>query len=265
MKNDTVEKRAISLIHAGSRTSMRAVFSGMLFFSLAVLLALFTAVPGLSQAPTSEDQPIAAQSDDDSLTLEQIIDELAVHLSQVRDVTATLNVSFMRDDSEVKGELALAAIFPDLIRATWVQPEFYSGMFYILDAEEETYTEYWPAIGEARKLPLYEVLDNQSPIPLTPDQLFSLPSQDEFNLELSQVENGGEVVYALVTAVDKQTGETFRVWVDTEKWIVTQVESLSPEGRVELSAKAVDIEINQDLNEAFLRRLPPGTVQRRFP
>lgn len=235
----------------------------------ALILGLLTM--GLFYAPIAEadDLPLDLKpyESEPGITLERIHAELSEHLSRVTDITA--RVSFVqrspRDGSKTEGELELAAIFPDLARATWTKPEIYAGVFYILDAQANLYIEYVPATGEAHRLPLDQVLAGQPLVQISPDQIFALPSAEQFLLELAGVTqlNGSE--YAVVNATEKASGQLYRVWVDTGRWLVTRVQSVTPQGEILATAEVLDINVNQGLEAAALRRLPPGTVQRSYP
>lgn len=204
-----------------------------------------------------------------ALTLERIHQELEQHVARVRDVKAT--VSFVqiseRDGSKSEGELQLAAIFPDLVKATWTKPEIYAGVFYIIDVPANVYIEYVPATGEAHRLPLDRVLAEQPlvQIQLNPDQLFSLPPAEQFQLDLESVSEANGITYAVVSATERATGQKYRVWVDTQQWLVTRMQMLSPAGDVQVTAEVLDLQINQGIDAAALRRLPPGTIQRIYP
>jgi len=201
------------------------------------------------------------------ITLERIQAELSEHVSRVKDVTA--KVSFVqrspRDGSMIEGELEIAAIFPDLARATWTKPEIYAGVFYILDAQANLYIEYVPATGEAHRLPLDQVLAGQQLIQISADQIFSLPSAEQYFLELTSVIQLDGVRYAVVQATEKATSQVFRVWVDTGRWLVTRMQSVTPKGEIQATAEVLDVRVNQGLEAASLRRLPPGTIQRSYP
>src|SRR5690606_35718486 len=114
------------------------------------------------------------------------------------------------------------------------------------------FTQYQPATGEAMHQPLDSILgDMKAQIPLTPEDLFSLPSSEQYDLDVTDlVTQDDGASWAVVRAVDNQTGQTFRVWVDLNDWLVTQVERLTPEGRVEVTAKAHSIQLNQGLTAA---------------
>lgn len=201
------------------------------------------------------------------LTLDRIHAELKEHISRIKDVTARVRFVQIspRDGSKIEGELELAAILPDLARATWIKPEIYAGVFYILDAQANWYIEYVPATGEAHRLPLDQVLAGQSLVQISPDQIFSLPSAEQFHLELAAVTELNGVRYAVVKATEKASGQVYRVWVDTGRWLVTRMQSVSPSGEIQATAEVLDIRVNQGLEAAALRRLPPGTIHRSYP
>lgn len=223
--------------------------------------------PDLEVQPTTE-SPLALEPQNTpesrgELTLDDISARLERQLETAFDVIAQVKfVQIAADGSKNEGILRLEAIFPDLVRATWIKPEIYEGVFFILDFDHNTYTEYIPATGEAFKHPLDQILDQQSPIPLRPQQFFSLPSTTEFDLSLTGVDH--EEGYAAIQAVERATGRVYDIRVDTERWLATRIEGRTPDGRVEY-AEAFDIQINQDLNAASLRLLPPGTVERSYP
>ena len=157
------------------------------------------------------------------------------------------------------------AIFPNLARASWIKPDILSGIFWILDTERNRFTQYQPTTGQAQHHPLSEVVSDQAPIPLTPEQLFSLPSAEQFSLEVIGHSTAKDDPWAVVRAVDNNSSKEYRVWVDLDAWMVTQMESLGPDGSLELSAQAHNIQINQGITPAELRRLPPGTQEIHIP
>lgn len=219
------------------------------------------------EAPHHRPQGSDASHAHAELTLERIHDELSQHIARVRDLTA--RVSFVqvspRDGSKIEGELELAAIVPDLARATWVKPEIYAGVFYILDAQANQYIEYVPATGEAHRMPLDQILAGQPLVRIAPEQIFSLPPAEQFILELTDVAQVDGVRYAVVQATDKASGQVYRVWVDTGRWLVTRMQALTPKGDIQASAEVLEIRVNEGLEATALRRLPPGTIQRSFP
>jgi len=202
----------------------------------------------------------------DLITLDQIADALEAHVQEVRDVSAT--VSFVqvaaRDGSRMEGEVELAAIFPNLVRATWIKPDYLAGVVWILDAERNQFTQYLPASGEATRLPLDKTLEQQGALPFTaPQDLFTLPPRDRFDLA---VVGGGESPHLVqVQAKSKDAHQAYLLLVDTSKWLVTRFQSLNAKGTVEFSAEARNIQVNQSLEAADLRRLPPGTIERSYP
>ncbi len=213
--------------------------------------------------PISVEQVPDASSE--PLSVEQIADTLSARIQDVRDVSAT--VSFVqvseRDGSRMEGEVRLAAIFPDLVRATWNKPDYLSGVIWILDSENNMFTQYIPVSGEAARLPLDETLEDQSALPFaTPEDLFTLPPQDRFDLTIVDEANPDLVT---VQAKSKGGDQTYLLLVDTSKWLVTQFQTLNAKGAVNFSAIARDIQINQSLQAAELRRLPPGVIERSFP
>lgn len=219
----------------------------------------------LAYADTPSQPPSTVASD---ITVEYIAQKLATRVQDVIDITA--QVAFVqnspRNDSRSEGELQLKALFPDLVRAVWTSPDFLSGLLWILDTQRDRFTQYQPTTGEARHHPLSDVIADQTLIPITPEQLFSLPSNDQYELEIAQQpQSASEPPTAVVRAVDTISGKEYRVWVNMEDWIITRIESLSATGRVELSAWVQEIHINQGLSAAELRDLPPGTVERHLP
>ncbi len=241
-------------------------FSWRLLLAVTLVGALYGAVPTGSiyaDAPTKPASVDAAE-----LTIEYIAQKLETRIQDVIDITA--DIAFVqvspRNGSRSEGELQLKALFPDLVRAAWTSPDFLSGLLWILDVQRDRFTQYQPTTGEARHLPLSDVIADQTLIPITPEQLFTLPSNDQYALEIEQQPpSEADQPVAIVRAVDTLSGKTFRVWVDLQDWIVTRIESLNASGRVELSAWVQEIHINQGLTAAELRGLPPGTVERHMP
>lgn len=246
----TVFERGTTFMHSSflyTKTSVRTLFLILLMGSITSSLFIVN---------------IAASA---AFTLDEIANELKYRLESVSDVTAQVTFAQFseKDGSKNEGMLKLEAIFPDLIRATWNSPEIYSGVFFILDTTKNTYTEYVPAMGEAHRLPLDQVIDQQSVIQLAPEQLFSLPSADDYNLKLINSVADLPSGYVIVEAVEKiERAQVFTMWVDTSRWLITRIEERDKDGRLVRLAEATNIRVNQNLNENTLRLLPPGTVER---
>lgn len=204
-------------------------------------------------------------------TVDFIVERLNHRIEQVKDLSAT--ISFVRvsarDGSRMEGTIRLEAVFPSVIRATFLRPELWEGALFILDAETNTFTQYWPTTGQADLFALDETLKevggSRALVPVTPEDLFTLPSPEEFDLKIVEVRKGNGREYAVVEATAKAgAAERYRLWVDTLDWLVTHIETLGSDGRVKDSADATEIKINQGLPAAPLRALPPGTVVRRL-
>lgn len=228
-----------------------------------VLLAL-TLTLGLSAHARAEK---AGPAEDSTISIDQIADTLTARIQDVRDMSA--RVSFVqvseRDGSRMEGEVHLAAIFPNLVRATWIKPDYLSGVIWILDSENNTFTQYIPVSGEAARHPLDKALEDQAALPFAaPQDLFTLPPTDQFDLVIvDEVQTNPHQV--MVRATSKEINQAYLLLVDTSKWLVTQFQTLNAKGAVNFSAEARDIQVNQSLQAADLRRLPPGVIERSFP
>jgi len=140
------------------------------------------------------------------------------------------------------------------------------GVFYIIDVQANLYTEYVPATGEAHRLPLDQVLSGQSYTSSSrPTSFFRCPPAERFELDLETVTELDSASYAVVSAKEYDSDKTYRIWVDTDRWLVSRMQMLSPDGKVQALVEVLDLEINQGLDAAALRLLPPGTVQRSYP
>lgn len=206
----------------------------------------------------------------EAYTVDHIVEQLSNRVEQVQDLSAT--ISFVRisarDGSKTEGTIRLEAVFPDVIRATFLRPELWEGALFILDAEQNAFTQYWPTTGQADVFALDETLKEvggpRALIPLTPEDLFTLPSPEEFDLEIVEIANHDAREFAVVEATPKVGGDRYRLWVDTLDWLVTRIESIGPDGKVKDSADATGIKINESIPKAPLRALPPGSVVRRM-
>ena len=253
--------------HAAVRPDGAARFI-LLVAALAAAFAAFFAGTPLARAENAPaPAPQAEVPPPQPLTIEGIAERLAVRFRDVDDITARIQFVQVspRDGSRSQGELLLQAIFPDLARAAWLKPDFLSGIVWILDTQRNRFTQYEPTTGAARHHPLSEVMADQALIPLAPEQLFSLPSEDYFALSVEELPADAAPAQAVVRAVDTRSGKVYRIWVDTAEWLVTRIESLTADGRVELSAWAAEIHINRGLTKAELRQLPPGTKEISLP
>lgn len=206
----------------------------------------------------------------EAYTVEHIVEQLSNRVEQVQDLSATISFTRIsaRDGSKTEGIIRLEAVFPDVIRATFLRPELWEGALFILDAEQNTFTQYWPTTGQADLFALDEVLKEvggpRALIPLTPEDLFTLPSPEEFDLEIAEIASHNEREYAVVEATPKVGGDRYRLWVDTLDWLVTRIESIGPGGSVKDAADATGIQINQGILTSPLRALPPGSIVRRM-
>lgn len=227
---------------------------------LAVGLAALAPVP----ASLASEGPEAAS---EGIEIDFVAEMLKERIDEVRDVSAIVtffNVS-ARNGSRDEGRVHLAAIFPDLIRVTFIQPEFFSGVFYILDSERNLFTQYAPATGEAQHHRLDETLSQSLPIQITPEQLFTLPPEDLFDLAVVEASTAPGESYALVEALHKESGARYQVRVDLERRLVTEIASFHADGGIAFMAEASAIIVNQGLSAAVLRQLPAGTIERSFP
>lgn len=223
--------------------------------SLILLITVISMVVGT--------RPVQA-IDNDDLTVEYIAENLAARMQSVIDISA--NVSFTqvspRNGSRSDGEIQIKAIFPNLVRAVWMSPDLLRGLLWIVDTQNDRFTQYEPTTGEARHHLLSDVVKDVPLLPLSPDQIFSLPSTEQFNLEIAEASLEGDDPFAVVRAVDKRSSSEYRVRVDLSDWMVLQIESISPTGTVELSAQVEKVHINMGLTATDIRALPPGTIER---
>lgn len=224
---------------------------------LSILLAVWTA------AASAEERGAGGY------TVDYIVEHLNQRVEQMRDLSAVISWVRIgaRDGSRTEGSVRIEAVFPHVIRATFLGPSLWEGVVYILDAEQNALTEYIPTTGQANVYALDEVLRDlggtRAIIPVSPEELFTLPSPDEFHLAVVDVkeENGRE--YAVVDAASKAGAERYRLWVDTVDWIVTRIESIGSDGNLKEAADAIEVKMNQGITEAPLRALPAGAVVRR--
>lgn len=200
----------------------------------------------------------------DELTVDTIAQKLAQRVQDVHDLSAT--VTFVqisaRNGARSEGEMHLKALFPDLVRVTWHNPEMLRGLVWIVDTQAGRFTQYEPTTGEARHHPLSDVLADGFALPLTPEQLFALPDNEQFQLELVEASDEGEAPFAVVQAVDTLSQKMYRIWVDLTDWLVTRMESFNASGQIELAAQVEALHINQGLTASQVRALPPGTIER---
>jgi len=242
----------------------KAILSWFLALSLTLVLLARAgaqdALPGAEQAPSD---PAATE---DAVSVDTIAAALNARIQDVRDVSATVRFVQVseRDGSRMEGEVHLAAIFPDLVRATWIKPDYLSGVIWIMDSENNMFTQYIPVSGEAARHPLDEALQDQAALPFaTPRDLFTLPPQDRYELRIVEDDLTNPHLVK-IQATSKEAGQAYYLVVDTDKWLVTQFQTLNAKGVVNFSAEARDIRINQSLQAADLRRLPAGVIERSY-
>ena len=106
------------------------------------------------------------------------------------------------------------------------QTEIYAGVFYIIDVQANL-TPNTSRDGRSAPAALDQVLSGQSYIQLTPDQLFRSPAE-RFELDLETVTELDSASYAVVSLRNTIRLKTYRIWVDTDRWLVSRMQMLLP-------------------------------------
>jgi outer membrane lipoprotein-sorting protein len=142
-----------------------------------------------------------------------------------------------------------------------VKPETFAGAIYVIDRKTNQVMQYSPITEQVIVSGIDQVISERF-VPTTVEQLFSLPSPEDYNLTIVGTETKGNQTLINVSAKPKKNGDntTFSFWIDQSQWFVQRMKVYGSDGKLLFTINLSDIKTNQNLTEAALKKMPPGAM-----
>lgn len=230
---------------------------------LAILLSLSNPLPTLAQQSASAvTRNIPSTPPKDAPDIDTILASLQDRFADVKDIVGVVDLQqFSADGSIVNGQTRVQACLPNLLRLSFVKPETFAGTLYVLDRKTNQVMQYSPITDQVMVSSIDQVLSERF-VPTTVEQLFSLPSTDDYDLAVFDTEKNGKQKLVGVWAQAKEDSQApfFHFWIDEGSWIIARMHVFDAQGQRLFTMVLRDVETNQNLREAQLRRMPPGAV-----
>ena len=224
----------------------------MLIILLSMPLLAATRAPATSRAMPPRNAPSIAT----------ILHNVENCFSEIKDITGVVDLEqYSADGSIVQVQTTVQAVLPSLLRLDFVKPETFAGTFYVLDRNTNQIMQYSPITEQVIVSSIEQTLSERF-VPTTVEQLFSLPSPDDYDLTVLSTETSGKqnLVGVLAKAKNDAASPYFHFWIDQETWIVSRMHVFDAQGQPLFKIQLRDIKINRSLVEAQLKRLPAGAI-----
>lgn len=254
-----------------------SVFGVIFYTFMALLITLFGIAPATAG---SEDGAVAdhangraeegaaddlAMEDVPALALDDVLAEAEARLNTIKTVRllVTLEQYSPADGSVTFGQGRLQAYMPDVFRFDWLQPDMMAGSILLVDKSNNEAQQYNP-IREEIIIQRWDHLAAQQNLGPEIDRWLSVPSPDEFYLELGETETMGDRIGYVVLARPKEMPEIlYEFVVDGETWLISHFRQYDQEGRLALRGALTDIAVNGELNLQQMTSMPPYARVRR--
>lgn len=220
----------------------------VLIIAISMPLLAATRAPATSKAmPTRNAPSIAA-----------ILHNVENCFSEIKDLTGVVDLEqYSTDGSVVQVQTTVQAVLPSLLRLDFVKPETFAGTFYVLDRNTNQIMQYSPITEQVIVSSIEQTLSERF-VPTTVEQLFSLPSPEDYNLSVLSTEQ--HLVGVLAKAKNDPASPYFHFWIDQDTWIVSRMHVFEAQGQPLFTIRLRDVKINRSLVEAQLKRLPARAV-----
>jgi hypothetical protein len=276
------------------KLGVRRTFNLGLVKFIVVLITAFTPFVQCVFADTSQEE-----INQDTIELEQIQDLLTERYKNLVDISFLGKVTrFVPETQEVlqNASFRLRAVLPNQVRVTFISPEIYSGVEYLLDQKLEQVIIHMPITEMAQCQSVESFLQSYSIAVgsvnvFNPSSLFASPEGEKFyEMELVEVAANGskrnavieirplpDGIEAVEDVVEDVLGEKLkewdtdltelvnsviiRVWVDLDLAMITRIEELDEEYRVNYTLDIQEVEFNTGLQGDILMKLPKGTIK----
>lgn len=180
----------------------------------------------------------------------------------VKDISGVVHLEQMSSDgSAVQAQTTVQARLPNLLRLRFSKPEAFADTIYVLDRKENKVMQYSPITEQVIITSIDQVLSERY-VPTTVEQLFSLPSPNDYDLVVLGTENnrGQNLVQISARAKADSASPTFQFWIDQGQWLVSRMKIYDANGQLLFSIDLRDVKLNQNLSETQLKKMPSGAV-----
>ncbi len=204
----------------------------------------------------------AATTDKPSLpTIEAILENIDTAFAQISDISGQVDVEqIYADGSVVQAQVKVDALLSGVLRMTFLKPDTFAGSIFIFNKKSNRAIQYSPLTEQAINQSIDQVLTDRS-VFASVDQLFSLPSPDDYELTVLAVETINKVSHVVVSAQSKTDSDSwrYRFWINQQTWLASKLQITDKDNKPVMVISINGIKLNQNLKEATLNKLPAGT------
>lgn len=198
----------------------------------------------------------------DAPSIATVLHNVEARFANVRDITGIVDLEqFSSDGSVVKAQTTVQATLPNLLRLSFAKPETFAGMLYVLDRKTNQIMQYSPITEQVIVSSIDQALSERF-VPTTVEQLFSLPSPDDYDLTVfaTQTPDKQPLIGVMAKAKEAPDSPFFHFWIDQATWMVARMQVFEAQGQPLFSIVLRDVKVNQNLAEAQLRKMPYGAI-----
>ncbi|MGI6609666.1 MAG: LolA family protein [Limnochordia bacterium] len=211
-----------------------------------------TRAPAKSKTASPQDAPSIAT----------VLHNVEARFADVKDIAGIVDLEqFGGDGSAVQAQTTVQATLPNLLRLSFVKPETFAGTLYVLDRKTNQVMQYSPITEQVIVSSIDQALSERF-VPTTVEQLFSLPSPEDYDLTVFATETSGKQKLVGISAKAKRDPESpcFHFWIDQATWMVARMHVFDVQGQPLFTIVLRDIKVNQNLAEAQLKKMPFGAI-----
>lgn len=234
--------------------------------ALALALLICFSAPDSTMAATPRVSPVpmgrATPTPKAAPSIATVLANVEQRLSGIQDISGTVDLEQVSGDgSVVQAQTTVQARLPNLMRLSFTKPEAFAGSIYVLDRKENKVMQYSPITEQVIISGIDQVLSERY-VPTTVEQLFSLPSPDDYELAVLGTESSGSQDLVCVSARARADKESpiFHFWIDQQQWMVSRMKVFDAQGQLLFTIALRDMRFNRNLTDAQLRKMPPGAV-----
>lgn len=196
-----------------------------------------------------------------AVTINTVLDKMTARFADIKDISGNVDLEQVAADGTViKAVTSVQACLPNLLRIKFEKPETFAGSIYVIDRKANKVMTYSPITEQVIISSIDQVISERY-VPTTVEQLFSLPSPNDYTLTVVGTETKGNTSLVHITAKAKKAGDNqlFHFWINQDQWLVDRMQ-IFDNGKLLFTISLRDVKLNQNLSEAALKRMPAGAV-----
>jgi outer membrane lipoprotein-sorting protein len=224
----------------------------VLLTAISCLIAVASSSTALAAVPV---KPPAGSSN--GITIDTILAQVEERFEDIYDLSGLVDLKqYTSDGTVVAAQTTVDALLPGLLRLEFVNPETFAGAIYVIDRDKDQVIQYSPITEQAIVSSIDQVIAERF-VPTTVEQLFSLPSPDDYDLTLV----GTQQSLLHVSARPKKADDTFsyHFWIDKEQWMVQRMQVFDA-GALLFEIMLSGIVTNSGFSATQLRSMPAGAI-----